>query len=88
MRKLFTFIAQKVLDPRILPMFIFKLFPKGAVTIFNYHEITAQPSDFSKQFNLAVHPDTFRKQLLWIRKYYKIVSPKQLIDEVHSTPVA
>ncbi len=81
-------LAKKVLDPTILPMFIFELFPKGDITIFNYHEITAQPSDFSKQFNLAVHPDTFRKQLSWIRKYFKIVSPKQLIDEVHSSPLA
>jgi len=88
MRKRFSNFAKRVLDPTILPMFIFDLFPKGDITIFNYHEITDQPSDFSKQFNLAVHPDNFRMQLSWIRKYYNIVSPKQLIDEVYSSPLA
>jgi peptidoglycan/xylan/chitin deacetylase (PgdA/CDA1 family) len=81
-------LVKGLLHPSILPGSIFELFPRGAVSVFNYHEITANPSDFSKQFNLAVHPDIFRKQLSWIGKYYKIISPKQLIDEVHSSPLA
>jgi peptidoglycan/xylan/chitin deacetylase (PgdA/CDA1 family) len=81
-------ITTKLLDFAVLPTFIFELFPKGAVTVFNYHEITSNPSTFSKQFNLAVHPDTFKKQLSWIRKYFTIVKPMQLIDEVHSSPLA
>jgi peptidoglycan/xylan/chitin deacetylase (PgdA/CDA1 family) len=80
--------ASKLLTYFGIPRGIFNIIPKGAITVFNYHEISENPSDFSRQFNLAVHPEIFRKHLLWIKSNYTIVSPSQIMDKNNKLPKA
>ena len=53
---------------------------KDKVTIFNYHEISQQPSEFTNQFNLNVTPDVFDFQIDFIKKKFNVISPDDLIN--------
>ena len=78
--KFFLRKALKIGFGRFMGSFASKLL-KNKVAIFNYHEISQQPSEFTKQFNLNVTPDVFDFQIDFIKKNFNVISPKDLIND-------
>ena len=56
--------------------------------IFNYHEVSDTPSHFSRDFNLNVAPQTFARQLRWMREHFNVVTPLQLLSGKFELPAA
>ncbi len=58
------------------------------LTIFLYHDVSDNPSDFGKEFNLTVSNKMFQKQVSWINKNYSVISPLSLVsnDELPPKP--
>ncbi len=82
----------KVLTQISTPLFtaesIFRRLVQNLLVVFNYHEISDSPSEFCLDFNLNVRPDVFSKQLSWIKKYFNIISPNDLIKGDFKLPAA
>lgn len=57
---------------------------KQGLTVFVFHEVTNQPSQFSKEYGLAVSIQTFKRQMSWIQNNFKIIHP---IDILYDTPL-
>jgi peptidoglycan/xylan/chitin deacetylase (PgdA/CDA1 family) len=58
------------------------------LVIFNYHDICDDPSPFSTNYHLAVEPQLFIKQLKWIKKYFNVISPIELLKGNYDRPAA
>ena len=54
---------------------------KNNLTVFCFHEVNNNPSQFCIDFNLNVTPDLFAKQIKWIQEKYLIISPKDLLND-------
>ena len=54
---------------------------KNNLTVFCFHEVNNNPSQFCIDFNLNVIPDLFAKQIKWIQEKYLIISPKDLLND-------
>mgnify|MGYP003987400035 FL=1 len=48
--------------------------------IFVFHDITDHPSQFSKQYGLAISLESFSRQIDWIDRKYKIIHPLDLTN--------
>jgi len=81
-------IAQKISAPLMNSRVLFDGACQNSVFVFNYHEISDQPSEFSNDFGLNVPPTLLKKQLSWIKKYFQVISPTQLINNTLNLPVA
>lgn len=46
--------------------------------VFIYHDVSEAPSEFSKAYNLNVFPEIFEYQINFIKKNFRIISPKDL----------
>jgi len=57
---------------------------KQGLTVFAFHEVTNQPSQFSKEYGLAVSTQTFKRQMSWIQNNFNIIHP---IDILYDTPL-
>lgn len=57
---------------------------KSGLTVFVFHEVTDQPSQFSKEYELAVSTQTFKRQMSWIQNNFKIIHP---LDIFCDTPL-
>jgi peptidoglycan/xylan/chitin deacetylase (PgdA/CDA1 family) len=51
----------------------------NSVTIFCYHDITNEPSDFSRENNLDVSTEVFNYQIAYIKNNFNIIEPSQLL---------
>lgn len=82
----------KVLTQISMPLFIteyiFRRLIQNLLIVFNYHEINDSPSEFCQDFNLNVRPDVFSQQLSWIRKYFNVITPHDLIKGDFRLPAA
>lgn len=81
-------IAQKVTAPLLYSQAFFEAACRNSLFIFNYHEISERPSKFSQDCGLNVHPVQFREQLSWIKKYFRVISPNQLVNNEFDLPAA
>ena len=58
------------------------VFGKGilrkSLVVICYHDINENPSEFSKLNSLDLNPDLFRKQLLFLKSNFNIISPDDL----------
>ena len=52
---------------------------KKTLTIFVYHDISDDPSEFSCTFNLNVYPKVFDYQISFIKDNFNIISPDDLL---------
>ena len=52
-----------------------------ALTVFCYHDVSNEPSEFSRDFALNVRPDILDYQLGFIKKHFNIVSPDDLLED-------
>jgi peptidoglycan/xylan/chitin deacetylase (PgdA/CDA1 family) len=63
--KVFPFIGRAITDK---------------LSIFVYHDITENPSEFEQAWGLAVSNDTFHRQISWISNNFNIIHPNDLIN--------
>jgi peptidoglycan/xylan/chitin deacetylase (PgdA/CDA1 family) len=78
----------KAVSPAISFPGLFESASKNLLLTFNYHEINDNPSQFCTDFNLNVRPEIFAKQLVWIKKYFNVIGPQQLISGDFELPAA
>ncbi len=83
-----TRLATKLLNPLVGMPSYFNWASRDLLVVFNYHEISDEPSQFCKDYNLNVAPSTFRKQLLWIKNNFNLITPWQLISGDFKMPAA
>ena len=50
------------------------------LTIFVFHDVNYFETDFSKEFNLNVKPEFFKKQIDRINREYNIIHPKHILN--------
>lgn len=81
-------IAKKTLSPLITSRMIFNSIRQKSLFVFNYHEVSNSPSRFSNDCGLNVKPDLFRKQLLWIKNNFHVISPEDLLKYEFDYPAA
>lgn len=67
---------------------LFRLLVKKELIIFNYHEISENPSEFCIEHNLNTTPRNFEIQIKFIKKYFNVLTPTQLIDGNYNLPAA
>ncbi|MFH1441060.1 MAG: polysaccharide deacetylase family protein [Candidatus Omnitrophota bacterium] len=67
---------------------VFQAMCKDSIFIFNYHEVNANPSLFTRKYRLNVPPELFSQQLKWIKQYFNVISPVQLIENKFDLPAA
>lgn len=64
--------------------FLFSKIAKGnmafsrSLTIFVFHDISNQPSQFAKEYGLCIPLETFRMQCKWIKLHFNVVHPADL----------
>lgn len=54
------------------------------LSVFLFHDVNDEPSQFGVDYNLTVSQDLFKKQISWIKSKYTVVSP---IDLLHDEPL-
>lgn len=59
---------------------------ENKITIFCYHDITDNPSDFCIKYNLYVRLKNFKKQINYISKHFEIIDIRSLSDPSFITP--
>ena len=55
-------------------------FTKNKLTIFCYHDVSSNPSEFSLKYDLNVPPETFDFQIGFINKNFNVISPDDLLN--------
>ena len=51
-----------------------------ALTIFLFHDVSNNPSEFSRKYNLTTSPDIFLYQLQFIKDHFNVISPDDLLE--------
>ena len=73
--------------------FIYRFHPflrhrvKNGLTIFVFHEISDNPSEFTDSYGLSVTPDQFLNQIKWIQGNFNIISPVLLLNDNACIPL-
>ena len=57
------------------------------ITIFLFHEVSDNPSQFAIDYDLYVTTHSFRKQIRWIKRNFKVITPLELLKEEESQGV-
>jgi len=50
------------------------------VTVFAFHDISDQPSQFTERYGLVVSTNTFERQIRWIRDNFDVVPPSAILS--------
>lgn len=53
---------------------------QGALSVFVYHDVSNNPSEFSRMYNLNVKPEIFDYQLNFIKKNFNIIGPDEFLS--------
>ena len=56
-----------------------KYLTKNKLTIFCYHDVSNNPSEFSHNHDLNVPPSIFEYQIGYINKKFNVISPDDLL---------
>ena len=67
---------------------LFDRFLSDKLVVFNYHDISDNPSLFSTKYHLAVKPELFIKQLKWIKNHFNVITPNDLLSGNYERPAA
>ena len=54
---------------------------KDKLTVFCYHDVSENPSQFSHKYELNVPPNVFEYQMDFIDKNFNVISPDDLIND-------
>ena len=57
-----------------------RLYTKNKLTVFCYHDVSQNPSEFSQKYNLNVPPDIFEYQINFISKNFNVISTDDLLE--------
>ncbi len=68
--------------------FIFRFLLKNSTVIFLYHEVTNEPSEFHKKYNLNIPPDLFSDQIKMIMNHFNVISSETFLKGNYKTPAA
>ena len=63
---------------RLNPVFRYSL--RRGLTVFVFHEVSDNPSDFTRKFGLNLSIQNFRRQAEWISNNFSLVSPEALLE--------
>lgn len=83
---IFNTFKRKILKPLIANTagILFRIFKEHVLekglTVFVYHDVSDNPSEFSRMYNLNVKPDIFDCQLNFIKKNFNIIGPDELLS--------
>ena len=61
--------------------FIVNFFLKNELIILLYHGISDTPSVFHKKHHLNVRPHLLENHIIWLKEYFDIISPNQLLTK-------
>ncbi len=61
-----------------------KFFNKDCITIFLFHEISDNPSEFQKKNNIYHTKSEFNSILVWIKKNFNVVSPLDINKDINN----
>ena len=75
----FKFIVKSLLGSVFSPLG--KYLTKNKLTIFCYHDVSNNPSEFSKKHDLNVYPKVFDYQINFIDNNFNVISPDDLLNE-------
>ena len=57
-----------------------KLYTENKLTIFCYHDVSNNPSEFSRTYDLCIPPDIFEYQIDFINNNFNVISPNELLS--------
>ena len=78
----------RLMEPVCSSRMVSRRLLKDAVAVFLYHEVSDQPSEFNRRFELNLRPAVFAKQLDLIREAFHLIDPQQLLNGDYRTPAA
>ena len=64
----------------------FNEYIENDLIILLYHSISNKPSAFHDQHNLNVTEENFRKQIVFFKKHYNVISPLDLLNSNYKKP--
>ena len=73
-------ILRSIIEIFSFPIAILLSKRKRAI-IFLFHEVSDTPSQFAIDNDLYISTEIFRKQVSWIKSYFNVVKPDQLLQE-------
>ena len=74
-------LLSNLLIPQLLRLgFFHNYFIKNALTVFLYHDISDNPSEFSRTYNLNVPPEVFEYKITFIKNNFNIINPDELLE--------
>ena len=51
------------------------------LSVFVFNDVTDKPSRFAEEFDLAVTPEVFRRQVSWIKKQFNVIHPADILNK-------
>jgi len=57
-----------------------KLYTENKLTAFCYHDVSNNPSEFSRRYDLCIPPDIFEYQIDFINNNFNVISPNDLLS--------
>jgi peptidoglycan/xylan/chitin deacetylase (PgdA/CDA1 family) len=61
---------------------------KDCTVVFLYHEVSKEPSEFHRRYNLNVDPDVFKEQIEIIKSIFSVISPAEFLSQNYKKPAA
>ena len=55
---------------------------RSDLTVFAFHDVSDQPSQFAKKYGLCISLDTFRLQCQWIKLHFNVIHPADLVSGI------
>lgn len=68
--------------------FIFRIFLKNSTVIFLFHEVTNEPSEFHKKYDLNIPPELFKNQIKMIKSHFNVIDSETMLKGNYKTPAA
>jgi hypothetical protein len=83
-RAIQTPLVTRVVGSRMIS----KLALKKRTSVFLYHEVSPEPSEFHQQFDLNVRPEIFEEHVRLILQNFNVITPLELMSGGYDTPAA
>jgi len=76
-------VTKRIIGSIVRPYIYLHQINTTTLTVFNYHDVTDNPSPFQEEFGLNVSTDTFKRQISWISDNFNIIHPEDVVNHVH-----
>ena len=82
MKKIVIKLTENILITYIFSTkIIVNFFLKNEIIVLLYHGISNDPSEFHKRHNLNVKPKLLENHIIWLKEYFNIISPLDLVKK-------